>query len=213
MGIEEFLSARTQEHIKATKLEESEEDHKRSWPYLVAVTFGKKGQEGLVRIKKRLNDREIQIDPNHNVFSQLPSSEIDPARFNLAAVVFAASFVNLETGALVGKQVSQRTLVDAYNRYVVNTFIPKMVLEDGDQEKIEKITDEKWRKLLKSVERDKTLSSIFDEDYDIMPKLIRDFIEKTPGTLQIIRARILSPFRRETVGLIKKAASEQTTSP
>ncbi len=205
MSVEAFLAAKTRDHINATKLAEKEEGHERSIPYLVAVTFWRKGREGLLRITQRLNDSRIKIDPERSFFSQLPKDIADSARFNYEACIFGISLVALED-ALIEKKVSKRRIVDFYNATFKNTFIPQWLYDGNDEEQLD---DKNWRKLIgvadiKSSDSDRSLASFFEEDWHLVPKIIRTFLEEETKTLEPIRKKVIPPFRQLMVALIKE---------
>ena len=126
MSVETLIRGRAKEHIEATDRAEKESGHPtRSPVYIVAATFWRKGQEGLLKLQDRLDSAKIRVNTEREDFHlELPEGERKGFILNFAAVIFGICMVNIEQ-AIVERAVSISQMTREYNASFRNTFVPQ----------------------------------------------------------------------------------------
>lgn len=195
MSVEILLGSHAADSIlKKIKSNENRSGFKRSPVFTVATSFWQEGRNGLIEVTESLIREDFKFNPDRG-FEQLPKQHREKAILNYTAIIFGITMIFNER-SLIEKEINSKYLIAAYNMAMKNTFVPPL---DYEEEEIEKLSSEQYRSLINLIDikhpdsANRSLSRLYDEELDIMPKLTRKILEATK-TLPIIQEVILSRY-------------------
>ncbi len=185
MSVEALLGSRAERIMEKTISIETKGGYKKSPVYLAAAAFCRQGREGLREITVDLKRERIDFDPEKDFMRDLPNKYRQSAYLNFAACVFGISIIFNER-AMVEKEVDLRQITASYNWVFYDTFIPQF--EEAEEPKegyLEKLSSDQHAELLALVDikhpdkANRSLSRLYTDKINSMPKIIRRFLEHT----------------------------------
>lgn len=195
MSVEALLGSRAERIMTETKSIENKGKYKKSPVYLTAAAFWRQGRKGLREITEDLQRNGINFDSDKSGFDQLPNAYKHSAYLNFSAGIFGITMIFNER-ALIEKEVNLKYLTLAYNIAFCKTLVPWY---DEPEKEVEKLSDKQHQDLLHLVDikhpdrANRSLSSLYSDKIDLMPRAIRDDLEKSK-TLPFIKKFFLQRY-------------------
>ncbi len=156
---------------------------------LFAEDLRRVARDGLRQLTAELNPSDVLIRPDTRTFLSGLSPEKRALRDYYHLLIVALSVISLEE-TLIDKKFNMETLCVRYNSAISGTLFPPA---EVNGEKIETLSEDQWREMLKYCIQDPTFAIFFEEGIDIVPRNLRAIWEV--AGLNGIRSII--PFYRE----------------
>lgn len=178
------------------ELKKSQRGLTKSLVAILAEDMAEAGGEGLRQLTKRLDQSSTTLAPDAESFTDRSLTDQKAMYDSMAAILVGLSIVAIEE-TLINNELDLKTWYARYNLAISGTPFTKAVYLGQDREKL---TDERWKKMLNWAETDKTLAIFFDRGLDSLPNSMQSFLNQA-GRLNAIH-RIMPIYRQRAQLLI-----------
>jgi len=202
MSVERLInsSQAAREFTGIVELREKEKGHDRSPVFIVASTYIEQGSEGLRRLNPRINEIKGSGEFDELAFRRLAIQEQDSLILNHAAVILGVCIIAIEN--MWGDAVfREEDMIGRFNSAVGRTIVPEW---EHSGEKTIPLFEKEWKKIDELRKIDPSFSVIIARGMDMLPEGIKRLLEQS-GAAPVIRGKLLIPFNRQTLELIKKS--------